>query len=159
MPRIGGCAGRWSPGHVSLSVGAVPWDEGVEYVDEERACPVWCRRAYVEHMETRSRQGCMTRIALISTGGTIEKTYDELSGVLENDDVLAALAACKREHGWAIGLSLSWRGDLRAAAEQPGRGGAGREAPGKSGAPCGHHGWPGTVRRNRQTQDCCAGFV
>ena len=29
------------------------------------------------------------------------------SGVLENDDVLAALAACKREHGWAIGLSLS----------------------------------------------------
>jgi L-asparaginase len=36
------------------------------------------------------------RIALISTGGTIEKTYDELSGVLENrvsnlDVMLAAL--------------------------------------------------------------------
>ena len=27
----------------------------------------------------------MTRLALISTGGTIEKTYDELSGVLENE--------------------------------------------------------------------------
>lgn len=27
----------------------------------------------------------LTRIALISTGGTIEKTYDELSGVLDNN--------------------------------------------------------------------------
>ena len=26
----------------------------------------------------------MKRIALISTGGTIEKTYDELSGLLDN---------------------------------------------------------------------------
>jgi L-asparaginase len=38
----------------------------------------------------------MKRIALISTGGTIEKTYDELSGVLENqvsvlDVMLASL--------------------------------------------------------------------
>ncbi len=38
----------------------------------------------------------MTRIALISTGGTIEKTYDELSGVLANhvsvlDIMLASL--------------------------------------------------------------------
>jgi L-asparaginase len=38
----------------------------------------------------------MTRIALISTGGTIEKTYDELSGVLANkvsvlDVMLASL--------------------------------------------------------------------
>ncbi len=38
----------------------------------------------------------MARIALISTGGTIEKTYDELSGVLANrvsvlDVMLASL--------------------------------------------------------------------
>ena len=38
----------------------------------------------------------MKRIALISTGGTIEKTYDELSGVLANrvsvlDIMLASL--------------------------------------------------------------------
>ncbi len=38
----------------------------------------------------------MRRIALISTGGTIEKTYDELSGVLANklsvlDIMLASL--------------------------------------------------------------------
>ena len=32
-----------------------------------------------------SRANAKNRIALISTGGTIEKTYDELSGVLHNE--------------------------------------------------------------------------
>lgn len=45
---------------------------------------------------TNSRDERHARIALISTGGTIEKTYDELAGVLENrvsvlDVMLASL--------------------------------------------------------------------
>ena len=48
-------------------------------------------------MAGASKPNHMTRrIALISTGGTIEKTYDELRGVLENqvsvlDVMLASL--------------------------------------------------------------------
>lgn len=40
------------------------------------------------------------RIALISTGGTIEKTYDELSGVLSNDvSVLDVMLAARQLEG------------------------------------------------------------
>ena len=45
----------------------------------------------------------MRRIALISTGGTIEKTYDELQGVLANGvSVLDVLLASLELHGVAI---------------------------------------------------------
>lgn len=43
------------------------------------------------------------RIALISTGGTIEKTYDELEGVLDNRaSVLDVVLASLQLHGVAI---------------------------------------------------------
>ena len=43
------------------------------------------------------------RIALISTGGTIEKTYDELAGVLENRvSVLDVMLASLQLHGVEI---------------------------------------------------------
>jgi len=45
----------------------------------------------------------MKRIALISTGGTIEKTYDELSGVLANNiSVLDVMLASLELRGIAI---------------------------------------------------------
>lgn len=43
------------------------------------------------------------RIAIISTGGTIEKTYDELSGLLENRlNVLDVMLASLTLHGVAV---------------------------------------------------------
>lgn len=45
----------------------------------------------------------MRRIALISTGGTIEKTYDELRGVLENEvSVLDVMLSQLELHGVGI---------------------------------------------------------
>ena len=45
----------------------------------------------------------LKRIAIISTGGTIEKTYDELSGVLSNQlSVLDVMLASLEVHGVEI---------------------------------------------------------
>ncbi|MBL8730198.1 MAG: hypothetical protein JNM25_17395, partial [Planctomycetes bacterium] len=47
--------------------------------------------------------GHKKRIALISTGGTIEKTYDELEGVLDNRaSVLDVVLASLQLHGVEI---------------------------------------------------------
>jgi L-asparaginase len=49
------------------------------------------------------RSAPLFRVALISTGGTIEKTYDELGGVLANNvNVLDLLLASLDLHGVAI---------------------------------------------------------
>ena len=49
------------------------------------------------------RNGAPKRIALISTGGTIEKTYDELEGVLDNHmSNLDVMLASLRLHGVSV---------------------------------------------------------